>query len=704
MALFSFGNTSPRAGTPNFPELRNIDSGTNSTRIKNDIQDYINSFSGEGYTSNGTNWDAGLWATAQNAKQYDLVVVLTDGNPTFSGIESTVGPGTSTYFRELEAAVFSANAVKAQGARIINVGIGEGLNADNNLAATSGPVKYSPGASLNTADYLNVGWEALKPLLEDFAKSISCQAGVTVTKKVKDLGGTTKVASGWTIDAATQTGNASLTPETSQQTNTDGEVKFDLGFSKPDGKETVQIAETQQNGYKLSSVICTINDRTVQVSQSEKFTLALTVGDKANCVITNEMKPSTPTVVKTSNPVSGTEIQPGEEIEYKLTFSTEGTFSTDIDYVDHLEGVLDDADLVAGSITADPGLNAVLSGKTIKITGAVSPGKPLNVTYKVKAKTENFGDGKAINFVVPNGQTPPEKCGPEDTTCTEHPIAGNLVVEKSSDPESGTSVLPGQRVNYTLNFANTGASEVDVNYIDYLADVLDDANFVEGSLETGQGLDATLVGDQIQITGKLKAESAASVSYSVIIKESEFGNGIAKNFLVPDGEDPVCDPEQSNCTEHPVLGSVTWEKVDGGGTALAGSEWELSGPGADGQQVAIEDCIEKTAAECTGADKDPAAGAFKLTGLTWGEYTLVETKAPAGYVLDDAEHRFTIGTSDDAKLIWDLGDMENEQRPALALPLTGGMGTQSFIITGSIALMAALGVVAWRRRKAAAQG
>lgn len=157
-------------------------------------------------------------------------------------------------------------------------------------------------------------------------------------------------------------------------------------------------------------------------------------------------------------------------------------------------------------------------------------------------------------------------------------------------------------------------------------------------------------------------------------------------------------------TNQPQTGAVTWMKVDGGGSALAGSEWELSGPGADGQQLAIEDCIEETAAECTGADKDPAAGAFKLTGLTWGEYTLVETKAPAGYVLDETEHRFTIGTSDDAQLIWDLGDMENEQRPALALPLTGGMGTQSFIITGSIALMAALGVVAWRRRKAAAQG
>lgn len=151
-------------------------------------------------------------------------------------------------------------------------------------------------------------------------------------------------------------------------------------------------------------------------------------------------------------------------------------------------------------------------------------------------------------------------------------------------------------------------------------------------------------------------------------------------------------------------GVATWTKVDGGGVTLSGSEWELSGPGVNGPTIEINDCIEETAAECTGADKDPAAGAFKLSGLTWGEYTLTETKAPAGYVLDDNEHRFTIGTSGDAKLIWDLGNMENEQRPALALPLTGGMGTQSFIITGSIALMAALGVVAWRRRKAVARG
>ena len=163
--------------------------------------------------------------------------------------------------------------------------------------------------------------------------------------------------------------------------------------------------------------------------------------------------------------------------------------------------------------------------------------------------------------------------------------------------------------------------------------------------------------------------------------------------------------ESADCTftNKPKPGTVTWEKVDETGAALRGSEWELTGPGSDGVTTAITDCVEADASTCSGHDKDPKAGGFQLSNLKWGSYTLVETKAPAGYILSTEVHKFTIDGTKPAGLTIDLKKIENEQQPALSLPLTGGLGSQSFFIGGGAILLAALAVLGMRRRKGASQ-
>lgn len=135
-------------------------------------------------------------------------------------------------------------------------------------------------------------------------------------------------------------------------------------------------------------------------------------------------------------------------------------------------------------------------------------------------------------------------------------------------------------------------------------------------------------------------------------------------------------------------GAVTWGKTDESGTALKGSVWTLTGP--DGSAVDVEDCVAASASECTGQDKDPAAGKFSVADLKWGDYTLKEKKAPAGFILDETPHTFTVSGSDlDRK----LGSYTNEQKPRVALPLTGGTGSQIYLIGGA-ALLAAAGAIA----------
>jgi uncharacterized surface anchored protein len=61
-----------------------------------------------------------------------------------------------------------------------------------------------------------------------------------------------------------------------------------------------------------------------------------------------------------------------------------------------------------------------------------------------------------------------------------------------------------------------------------------------------------------------------------------------------------------------------------------------------------------------------------------------------GYILDETPHTFTVSGSDLEKK---LGSYTNEQKPQVALPLTGGTGSQSYLIGGA-ALLAAAGAIA----------
>lgn len=176
-----------------------------------------------------------------------------------------------------------------------------------------------------------------------------------------------------------------------------------------------------------------------------------------------------------------------------------------------------------------------------------------------------------------------------------------------------------------------------------------------------------------------------------------------ENLAVTDSAVAVADGQDVECTltNTDTPGSVAWTKVDEGGNALADSEWTLTGP--DGQStspVTVTDCVADQAGQCAGPDTDPAAGAFSVDDLAWGDYTLTESKAPAGYVRSDTEHAFTIEPgSDGSTLVVDLGALANEQATPPTLPLTGGMSTDAFLLGGGGLLAAAgAGWLIHRRR------
>ena len=130
------------------------------------------------------------------------------------------------------------------------------------------------------------------------------------------------------------------------------------------------------------------------------------------------------TVVKTANPETGTQVTPGQEVSYTLTFQNTGAATGPVDYTDHMSGVLDDADLTQAPTSHDPALTASpVTDGSFTVTGALAPGAQATVTYTVTIRDwAQQGDHTLGNFVTTTGEQPPTACATANPLCTEHPV------------------------------------------------------------------------------------------------------------------------------------------------------------------------------------------------------------------------------------------------------------------------------------------
>ena len=115
-------------------------------------------------------------------------------------------------------------------------------------------------------------------------------------------------------------------------------------------------------------------------------------------------------------------------------------------------------------------------------------------------------------------------------------------------------------------------------------------------------------------------------------------------------------------------GQVVWSKVDEAGKPLAGTVFTLASTSLNGGQKEVADCVVADGqATCPNGsvDQDPRAGFFRVSGLTWGDYSLTETQAPTGYHLSETTLTKTLDGSapaagkDDNTPTLDLGQVVN---------------------------------------------
>ncbi|GAA2038396.1 hypothetical protein GCM10009720_18570 [Yaniella flava] len=135
-------------------------------------------------------------------------------------------------------------------------------------------------------------------------------------------------------------------------------------------------------------------------------------------------------------------------------------------------------------------------------------------------------------------------------------------------------------------------------------------------------------------------------------------------------------------------GAVQWEKTNATGDPLADSEWSLSGPDGFGE-LAVVDNGEYDVIE--------TAGTIRVEGLHWGDYTLEETQAPAGFQLISGTEEFQIsGTG--REYVFDESFVNEPLAPG-ELPLTGVFSGKWPLIGAASLALAVLGGLTWSLRQ-----
>jgi len=199
VALYTFGSDSPAPGfaTESNSALMPVGTPAEATTFKNRYGYWVT----KTWPTNFTNWDRGFAAVAESnpdasdPDHFELVVLLTDGNPTVYGPSPTqlgnpnaLKDANSGYtrFRELGDGLASSNSVKGQGTRVLAVGVGAGVagpGAAENLRTISGRFAYD-GTNILTADYVQTddfagAGEAMRNVVFE-----SCAPTISITKRL----------------------------------------------------------------------------------------------------------------------------------------------------------------------------------------------------------------------------------------------------------------------------------------------------------------------------------------------------------------------------------------------------------------------------------------------------------------------------------------------------------------------------------------
>jgi choice-of-anchor A domain-containing protein len=257
--------------------------------------------------------------------------------------------------------------------------------------------------------------------------------------------------------------------------------------------------------------------------------------------------------------------------------------------------------------------------------------------------------------------------------------------------------------------------------------------------------------DEDTKAGKFKVSDLADGTYRLQEKTAPNGYEVSDTVytITITGGNATWSPgiTDSKIANTRKTGTVKWNKVSSEYNTefLSGAEWKLTRiktfswnnngvatyVAASDDLGTVKDCVngESGVSDCSTqstqsgqyVDLNGEQGKFELRGLEWGEYQLVETKAPDGFNLDSTPHTFRIGPAEGSDVTgrWytssgfktdstgvynantaftvDGGSITNT--PGVVLPGTGGEGLNKMYAAGLLAVAIAVAGLALSLRR-----
>jgi uncharacterized repeat protein (TIGR01451 family)/fimbrial isopeptide formation D2 family protein/LPXTG-motif cell wall-anchored protein len=284
------------------------------------------------------------------------------------------------------------------------------------------------------------------------------------------------------------------------------------------------------------------------------------------------------TIEKSSVPPEGSTLRAGDQVAYTLTLRNTGGVDLSPNITDDLADILDDATYVDGSAAASAGPAPVVDDDTpgaeeLTWNGPLPVDGVVTLSYQVTVNAADaLGNGELLNTVFGDGPTncvDPVVTDPTapgyDARCVNELLVEAYVQTKSSDPEDGDVVQPGDPITYSIVIENTGAVALNPTIHDDLSGVLDDATYTAGSAASTSppAPNVDLVNEELTWTGPLAVGQTITLSYAVAVNDGDsLGDGVLANVTTGTGPS-TCPPGSAlpECTtEHPVE-AVVFRKV-----------------------------------------------------------------------------------------------------------------------------------------------
>ena len=398
--------------------------------------------------SGGTNWDSALEAAA-NAKgfpaavhpagQPDVVVFITDGNPTVRTGSSTTG---AVDLFDLTFGMASANLVKNQLARtgknvkMYAIGVGTGVNPSN-LRVVSGPTAGE--------DYESSSIDGLKAKLAELSSRL-CGARVFVRKK---LAGNDAEQPGWRFSGSRSGSGTISYLDNNQATHVSG-ANIQTGVLVPSvasGGEQVSVAEDAAGqpltDFTLSNVTCRADgyDTGAVVTPAATSSLGVTLnvqrGSTSYCTFTNAPRTPNLTIAKTPD---GQTIDAGDDAVFSITVGNTGTAPA--------RGVtLSDPLPAGGTWTENSADCAIATGTMTCSFGDLAPGATR--TVELRSPTSATQCAAYDNTATVQATNNPATSDSGQITCRPAAVS----VTKTAD---AADVSAGDQIGFTVTLANTG--------------------------------------------------------------------------------------------------------------------------------------------------------------------------------------------------------------------------------------------------------